>query len=326
MSTAVRRPSLDVLLRRADQGALDEPAFDFTTPIDCTRWFVCPTLTPLYYAPVYRDLSEDQRRRYNQLTAMSFSELIAFFEGTFAASVLAALSAAGGRQNQAEPADTALATCLSGFLADERKHIGWWRELNRLSDPELYAHMEQRIIRVPAVTRRLLATMTSRPGTFPVVYWIMLALEERSLDISRRTMQMDSAVLEPRYRLIYREHLKDEARHVQIDGHLIERFYAGRSRAVRKWNAWLLSVVIGKFLLPPTRSAVRVARRLACEYPEIATLVPRMIAELHEVGRNPEYHAMMYSRGTTPTLFALFDQFAELHGMRRVLSSYTPNA
>src|SRR5687767_13404148 len=87
-----RRPLPGILHTiQARQDAV--PAFDFSTPIDRSRWFVCPTLTPLYYAPIYHDLEEPHQRRYNQLTALCFSELISFFETTFASSVLAALAA-----------------------------------------------------------------------------------------------------------------------------------------------------------------------------------------------------------------------------------------
>ena len=72
---------------------------DWETPIDRSRWFFCETLTPLYYTAVYRELPAECRLRYNQLTGMLTSELIALLESEFLASSLAALwagSAAAG--------------------------------------------------------------------------------------------------------------------------------------------------------------------------------------------------------------------------------------
>lgn len=317
--TDPRRQPLDVLLRRNDRGDEAPVEFDFSTPIDRSRWFVCPTLTPLYYTRIYQQLSADQRRRYNQLTALGFNELIAFFEGTFAASVLAALADARHRQMNDELAD-----CLARFISDEQRHIAWWRELNRLSEPSWYAKSDGNMIRISPGARRLLAALTSWPHRFPAVFWVMLALEERSLDISRRCMKMDRDRIEPRYRAIYQQHLKDESQHVQFDWHLIERFYMNRSRAVRWTNAKLLRLLIGRFFLPPTRSAVRVVRRLTVEHPELAPRQPEIIRQLKALRDNPDYHDMMYSPTVTPVTFALFDRFEEMHAMRHVLRSYHP--
>ena len=319
MTGPLRRQPLEALIRRRERTHDDEPTFDFSTPIDRRCWFVCPTLTPLYYTHVYRELNDEQQRRYNQLTALSFNELIAFFESTFASSVLVALTDTRTRRINGELAD-----CLSGFIADERKHIGLWQRLNRLSEPELYTNTDRYILQISPVAQRILGAITARPYTFPLVFWIMLALEERSLDISVRTLQRHDEI-EPRYRLIYREHLKDESRHVQLDWHLIERFYAERSRAVRAYNAKLFGRMIAKFFLPPTRAAARVIGCLVNQFPELNSLSSELIRQLKQVGNDPEYHEMMYSRRTTPITFQLLDQFEEMHALRHVLHSYTPN-
>jgi predicted metal-dependent hydrolase len=317
--STIRRRPLDALLPRHQEPVENSFEFDFSAPIDRSRWFVCPTLTPLYYAPVYRELDECHQRRYNQLTALSFSELIAFFETTFAASVLAALAKSRDQQF-----DRDLVDCLEGFIAEERHHTEWWRQLNRLSEPELYANSEQAIIQLSAAARFFLRRLTNHPRAFPVVFWIMLALEERSLEISRRCMHMSPGRIEPRYAAIYRAHLAHEVRHVQIDWHLIERYYAGRSALLRQCNAQLFRLAIKRFFLPPTRSAVRVVTRLVAEHPELGPLDSVMRQQLYRVGDDPAYHQMMYSRESTPITCSLFDQFAEFHAMGGVLHSYRP--
>jgi hypothetical protein len=313
-----RRPAR-ATLRVVQVNQDNVPAFDFSTPIDRSRWFVCPTLTPLYYAPVYRDLEEQHQRRYNQLTALCFSELISFFETTFAASVLAALAA--GKHNGI---DSELAACLEQFVDEEREHTQWWQQLNRLSEPSLYAERQRAIIRLPAAFRFVLNQFTKRPGAFPMVFWVMLALEERSLEISRRCLRMPAERIEPRYLAIYRAHLQHEVRHVQLDWHLIERFYETASQMLRKFNARLLRMAIARFFLPPTRSAMCVVRRLVAECPELTSLGKVIESQLVQVGDDPAYHVMMYSRDSTPITFALFDRFEEMHAMRTVLHSYEP--
>jgi hypothetical protein len=312
---------VDVLLRRTERADDDEPDFDLSTPIDLSRWFVCPTLTPLYYTEIYHDLTDEQQRRYNQLTGLCFNELIAFFEGTFAASVLAALARS---TNLGISAD--FAKCLTGFIDDERTHIEWWHRLNRLSAPELYANNDRVIIRFSPLEQNLLRAMTGRPQWFPVVLWIMLALEERSLDISRRCLRMDQDRIEPRYRAVYGRHLRDETRHVQMDWHLIDLLYAKCSPLLRRINARLLALILGRFFLRPTRSAIRVVRRLVSEHAEMEPLLPTIVQQLRRLADNPDFHEGMYSYGTTPITFALFDRFEEMHVMRKVLRSYRPDA
>ena len=314
---ADRNQSRRALERLLERAAGPDDAFElaFRGPIDLARNFVCPTSTPLFYAPVYRQLSESARLRYNQLTAVSFNELIAFFETTFALSVLSAL--ASGTLHRDAPE---FARGLTQFVAEEQKHTEWWRELSRLSAAE----RAQPVFRVPSATRLLLKQVTRRPKAFPVVFWIMLALEERSIDISRRCLRIDPADIEPNYREVYRRHLEHEVGHVYLDCQLIERYYAGRSRVVRSVNARLLRTAVAAFLLPPVRSAARVVKQLIHEFPELLPLRNTILQQLRTVGSQADYHAMMYSRRTTPITFTMLDRFPEMHAMSRVLQCYIP--
>lgn len=311
-----RRP-LERLLERASAPA-DAFELPLRAPLDMSRRFICPTSTPLYYAPVYHELSETARLRYNQLTAVSFNEMIAYFESTFAVSVLSALAGGGVQRDDPE-----LARGLAQFVAEEQKHTEWWRQLSRLS----VADDSPPLFRVPAATRGLLRWATRRPQLLPAVFWIMLALEERSIDISRRCLRADPATIEPNYRETYRRHLEHEVGHVYLDRQLIERYYAGRGRSTRRrLNARLLRAAIATFLLPPVRSAARVVRQLLCERPELVPLGGKILAQLRTVGDDPAYQAMMYSRESTPITFSLFDRFPEMHAMQRVLVSYRPQS
>ena len=292
---------------------------DWQQEIDRSLWYVCPTTTPLYYAPVYRDLDHEHQLRYNQLTAVLFNELIAFFESEFASSVCVALST-----EMDTTSDSQLAECLRGFVSEEQQHIGWWRKLSRLSHPEDYSDSQEMILRIPKVVRSFLRQLTHNPTWFPVVFWVMLALEERSLDISKRCLRMKSNEIEPHYLAVYRDHLKDETRHVHIDWHLIERHYAQCSIPVRKLNAWLLIRMISKFFLPPNRSAIRVVRRLVQERVELKPLLPAIEKQLRSLGKDTAYQEMMYSRESTPITFKLLDRFPEMQNMRKVLHTYVP--
>ena len=80
--------SLHNVRRRLSAGELREHArehsFDLSDHrvegVDRGRMFVCETVTPLYYCPVYRELPEAARRRYNQLVGLFTNEIVTFFE------------------------------------------------------------------------------------------------------------------------------------------------------------------------------------------------------------------------------------------------------
>ena len=56
--------------------------------IDFSRRFIPDRLTPLYHTPVYAQLSDAQRLRYNQLHASYFNEQTIFFESAMAQHIL----------------------------------------------------------------------------------------------------------------------------------------------------------------------------------------------------------------------------------------------
>jgi para-aminobenzoate N-oxygenase AurF len=282
--------------------------------VDRSRFFLSPAVTPLAYTGAYAGWSEERRRRSNQLTALAFNEGIAFFERTFSASLVAV------RRELAQ--EDELAGSLDRFLADEARHAAAWDELNRAAEPRYYRGRKARPI-VPISPRlaRLLGHLVARPRRFPVVFWLMLALEEHSLHISRCCLRRDAEALDPTFSAAYREHARDEARHVQVDRRLIERFYAPLPWPLRWLNAALFHALLRGGLLAPGRRARAIVGRLIEEQPELAGERPRIERELAHLGRDPGYVAMMYSARATPLFFAQLGQFPELRSLQRRLAA-----
>jgi P-aminobenzoate N-oxygenase AurF len=297
-----------------------EGDIDWKTPIDRSRWFFCETLTPLYYAPIYRDLDLEHRRRYNQLTAMMANEIIAFMESEFLVATLTAVSSDLDINDSGD-----LRAAVIRFAEDERRHAGIWWNLNRLSEPAWYCSTRWRLIKITRGVLSAARFVARHPVAFPLVFWLQLAQEERSLEISRRCMRLPASSIEPRYLAAYGAHLPDEGRHVQIDRHLIERYYRRRRPLVRQSSASLFRTIVRTLLVTPVHSTARVVRILAAEYPELAPLVSEILCQLKALGCSTEYHEMMYSRSTTPVTFALFDEHPEFHAMREVLLAYEPH-
>lgn len=321
-------PATAILSRRAplqQLGGAREPSrslrgIDWATPIDRSRWFLCETLTPLYYTRVYHQLSLEHRRRYNQLTGMFANELIAFLEREFLDAVLNAVRAAPHRGS----GWSALREAVSEFRIEEQQHLVLWRRLNELSDPARYAGTDRVFLRVGPVVTELGRFAARHPRAMPVVFWIQLLQEERSIEMSRRCARMPAESIEPRYAAIYRSHLRDEIRHVQIDCHLIEQFYVPRSPPVRWTTALLLRRLLAAVFLAPGASTGRVIAALTQECPDLLPMLPVFCRELRSVQLNPDYQRMMYSRETTPIAFELFDRFPEFARLRSVLHTYNP--
>jgi hypothetical protein len=306
-----------MLRRGGDPG--DALVVGWDEPVDRQRWFICPTVTPLYYAPVYGQLTRDEQLAYNHLTAVYFNELIAYFETSFAVSVLAAVGRA-----ETDAHDPQFGAALKQFVADEQEHTRWWRQLTRLSRSNSGDGDQAPLFRISRTMAALLSKLLARPRMFSAAFWVMLVLEERSLDISRRSLRRNPEEMEPLYREVYRKHMEHEAAHVALDCELIERYFAPRSRLMRQLNARLFRTTLRRFLLPPVRGGKRVVQRLLEERPRLVGLHAEIFRQLDAVGNSAEYQRMMYSRESTPIAFSLFDRFAEMHSLSRVLHCYAP--
>ena len=283
-------------------------AVDVATPVDFTKTFVCPTLTPLYYTPAYADLTAAQRLRYNQLTAVSFNDLVLFFERTFAAALRALLA-------DPDALDDALRARVERFAADERRHCVMWRGLNRSSAAGLSGATgkagdgrrrgDYQIVRVGRPMAAALGWVAARPRAFPVVVLAMLLLEEHSIEVARRCGRVPADQLEPRYAAAHRAHLADEARHVNVDRELIARLLDPLRGPLRRANAAAFRGFVRRLWLRPTGAAVRVVDALAGEFPELRPARGRIARQLRGLDRDPGYRRMMFSPQATPLTFAV---------------------
>lgn len=306
--------------RPLDSSLPSDNDLDWGAPIDRRRRFTCETVTPLYYTSVYRELTLEQRLRYNQLTGLYQTELVGFLEEQVLAPVLESLATAEGRGSLPDE----LRLAVGRLVDDERRHAEMWGRLKRLSEPRWYASSDLQMLQVPRGVCSAARWLARWPGGFPALLWIQLAQEERSVEISRRSVRTGRELIEPHYAAVHRAHLKDEVRHVQLDRDLIVHCYPRRSLLVRRVSAAFVRLSVGAFFLIPARSTERLIDVLLGEFPELLPIRARIFRELRALDANDDYQAMMYSRRTSPITFALFDQFPEFRAMQKVLRSYRP--
>lgn len=268
--------------------------------------FIPSELTPLFHAPVYRELTEAQRLRYNQLHALYFNEQIMFFETALCRPILSALLREAWPERLAEG--------LRQFRAEEQRHTEMFRELNRRSAPHLYEKGDLHFVRVPAFWTAVMRWSVNHPLRLPLFFWLMLLQEERSLYYSRTVLKHPPG-LEPAFVETHRRHLADEARHVRWDEELLDELWLRTHPLLRALNAKLFGWMLEEFFGAPKRAQLRVLDELARELPELRGLLPEMRRQMLALSRDEAYRKTLYSREIVPRTFARFDECPELKGV-----------
>lgn len=290
--------------------------------LDFARPFVQEELTPLYYTPLYRRLPAEQRRRYNQLSAMKVNEQFILLERELLDRIPRLIAHPRLREHPA------LRECLDGMLAEERAHLELIRRLNRACAPHLYAQRDH-YFAAPARAHRWLSALAGAAPTLLVfTLWLQALIEEYTVGFARVMARGRDTptlgALEPHFVRLHREHVKDEHRHVLIDLALLEAFRAGSGPLLRRLNAAALTACIRLLATPSTTLAV--IRELVREYPELRRSEPALRAAVLALGADPVYLGSLFNRQLTPRTFAAFDAAPELQRLGRVLPAYAPRS
>ena len=286
-----------------------------TYSVNFGKQFIPEEFTPLSYTQSYLELSNEQQLRYNQLHAFYFNEQIMFFEATLGQCVLDALLR--------RPWPERVKEALQQLREEERKHTQMFRRLNQMCAPQLYATCDFHFVRVPRPWMAVGNWASNRPSMFPMIVWLMLLQEERSLPYSRGFVRQQ-AVLEPHFVEVQRLHMADEADHVRLDEELIDALWAPAAPFLRRINARLFSWMLVEFFNTPRRAQLRVVDELVREFPALAPLRKEMRRQLLALSQDAQYQMSLYSRDIVPETFARFDEWPEFRSL--AISSYQPRA
>ena len=273
------------------------------------------SLTPLYHTPAYAQLSESQRRYYNQLHACYFNEQVIFFESSMARYILLHFIR--------RPLPEALAAGLQAFADEEARHSEMFRALNRRVFPERYASRDFYFIPTPWFPSRLLNYWVRHPRFFPCFLWLMLIQEERAFNYGKEFLKAADH-LEPGFVAVQRTHIADEAGHIDWDEQLLDWVWPRSGRLLRTINAALFAWMVGEYFNAPKRGGVRVLDELAREFSGLSPQLPEWRRQVRELAINRTFHHTLYSRTITPKSFKRFDRCPEFHRLSRVFPAYTP--
>jgi len=311
-----RKPieSLARLNRQAHERAFDVDDIDWSVPVDRAKNWIPEDLAPLTFTPSYALLDAEERRRYNQLFALGTCEQFILFEQA----VIRALPCILTRC--ALPPE--LRESLRCFIAEEQKHIEmFWRLLER-SEPDLYATRTPKLACFSGVPGFLLSRAVAYPQLFLAWIWLTIFLEERTLFLSRQYIEArrrSPGSVDALHAEVHEFHFKDEVRHCQIDQHLLDVLYDPQPSWKRRLCGMTFVHTLRAFVFP-SRTTRRIFGVLGKEHPRLRDrIIPRLSAELPEIGRDVRFHRRLFSRTSLPRTLRLLSQYPEHAAVWRLL-------
>lgn len=290
--------------------------------IDFSRPFVPESYTQLYYTPLYRGLHREHRLRYNQLFGIRVNEYIMMLEADLVERLLSRL-----RRLPRVASDATLVRCLDTMIEEEKHHYRCFLAWNRLCRPELFGGRERFFSDLPWATRALFGAVGLVSGGLSFALWYLMAMEESSAslarELARNPVSETLGPLEPSFAALHREHLRDETRHLQIDGLLTDLCLAQAGPGARAWNARLFKSLLDT-VTRPTRagSGVKVIRQLVREMPELGWHEEEMIGAVLALKHDRAFQTSLFNREAMPLTFGVFDRTPELGDLGAAMVGY----
>lgn len=296
---------------------------DLVPVIDPTRPFVPEEWTQLWYTDVYASLHREHRLRYNQLFGLRIDEYVMMLESDLIERIWPPL-----RRHPAVAGDAALVGALDEMIAEERRHHAAFARLNRICRPDLFPEGRDRFFSALPVWGEALFRFTGLvAGSLAFGLWYQMALEESAQALARAMVHTPETetlgALDQGFVSVHREHMKDEARHLHVDAHLIERTIDAAPAWRRRLDARLFrALLVG--VVRPTRAGagVKVIRQLVRDMPELGNREEEMIRAVLALGRDRRYQESLFNRRIMPATFAVFDRTAELDRLAERLPGY----
>lgn len=306
MKRTPRLDKLNALNRRARDDAFGVEDIDWTLEVDRAKPWEPDELGALWFVPSFAALDAQQRRRCNQLHALGICEQFVWFEGELIRGIANVL------RRRALPAQ--LGEALRHFMVEEGKHIEmFWRLLEK-SEPGWYRSRAPRLFRVSPLHQFAMDRVAANPELLIAWVWLAIFVEERTLYLSR--MHMNAAKKSPGqidalHTQVHSFHFRDEMRHYQLDQHLLTWIYDPQPRWKKQLGAFMFRQFVRSYVAAK-RTATHILTRLASEFPALRRQVlPRMLAELQDVARNPRYHQKHFSPAAQPHTLALLAEYPE---------------
>jgi hypothetical protein len=290
--------------------------------VDLSKPFVPEEYTQLYYTPVYHHLHREHRLRYNQLFGVRINEYIMMLEADLVERLLTPL-----RRHPDVAGNAALVRCIDTMIEEEQEHYRCFAALNRTCFPALYQQDDRYFSALRWPMRAMFGAAGLLAGRLAFALWYLMAMEESSTalarDMARNPTTDTLGEIDPVFASVHREHLKDELRHLQIDGILLDLCVGRSGRATRTLNAALFKSMLGA-ITRPTRSGsgIKVIRELVRQMPELSFREDGMVREVLALRHNSEFQRSLFNRRAMPLTFGVFDGTPEFDDLADSMVGY----
>ena len=298
--------ALSALNRKSCELAFAVEDLDWSIEVDRSKPWAPEEIGPLWFIPSVTLLTDAHRLRCNQLHALGLCEKFIWFEQQ----VIRSLTNVLRTQNVPH----SLREALWHFIREEDKHMEmFWRLLEK-SEPDWYRSHKPKLFGVSTLQQFGMDRVVANPEVLLAWIWLAIFVEERTLFLSRLYIKAAKEApgrIDALHTQVHDYHFRDEARHYQLDQHLLTWLYDPQPR----WKKTLCAVVFRQMVrsyVSAGRAAPRILAQLGCEFPELrSAVIPRMLAELPYVGSSEQYHRKLFSRDALPHTLALLAEYPE---------------
>lgn len=295
---------------------LERQSRDHSFQLDDVDWSVAAdrrlpwmpdTIGALAFLPSYRLLTAGERLRCNQLQALGVAEQFVWAEGLVIRALARALT---GRLRL--PAE--LRRALSQFAEEEDKHVAMFGRLLERSEPAWYPAPHPRFFALSPPERWLMEGVADHPDVMLMWIWFTIFVEERTLFLSRefaRARRRSPEAIDPLHAHVHALHLRDEARHVQLDEHLLAHAYDAQP-AWKRALCGRMFAQVARAHTAPHRIARSILGVLEREFPRLrAAVAPQLRAELPGLRDDLRFRRRVLGRDAMPRTFALLAAYPE---------------
>lgn len=288
----------------------------FTVP-DRSKLWAPPSFGNLSYLKSFALLTKEQQHRYNQLYSLSLLEHFIWFEELLLCPLV--------RNILKEEKDPVWKKAFEIFIEDEERHSEMFWRLLQLAEPKMYPERQFKFFGLKPFEVKTLNFMIAHPKKILIWIWLGIFFEERTLDYSKRfvDIQLKSpGLVDPNFVLAHRLHLIDEARHFQLDVHLVERFYKPAHWIYKKFASVLYYRMMAAYT-SPRRAAIKRLRMIQEEFPDLQEeTVQKILEEVPSLGSNAQFLKMGFGKQAVPRSRELIGQFEELRPVLDLFDNY----
>lgn len=316
---------LQTLNDQAEAARTEDKAIPWELGVDRNKLWLPENLTHLYHLPVYKKLTAEQQRSYNQMFSLLVVEQTVLLEERLSAVLERAFShpkqRARLKDRFPEEFPAAIDSSIQHFKREEIEHTDMFWRLAHMSD-EAYEGKRKYIYFKPNPISFYFTKFVLSIPYFAIFWpWLGLYAEEKFLVIYKEIKRAGDAV-DTLHGSVHYVHMLDETRHVQLDEFYIQECWDKAPRWKRVINRWILGNIYKQFVVNSSTSRT-LWKHLVKRFPELKPLTGEALAQLKTIGQCESYQHIVSGRPNIPRSSKMFDERPELHVFERVLPAYT---